>query len=367
MTATHPPNLNLVNRAWFSDAIPETDQMGGTQNAITLLALVACDPRFENIKPMEVPTMLRSALQEYGPAIREYVEMWKFDATSDTGIATAVEELSWVNTMIYGVGGHLPRSQKFRADFLLMHLLTSSLFLPSLLANISKFSSRRAFLLTYFTASLACYIGRGRPALDLRAFYNNTEHLLHQVPGLDSSPAPGTFPSPSSDSSQTSNVWLPLIQSALASPNTHLCKLHRALVHYSCLYGKHRKGWANAQSIGEGAEDKVGLGELDGTLFLRVAMLTQNRLGWKRGGDPEQHWDFHGFFEPDEVLQSDISAPHPVSSSLLSLVLSFHFFAPTYFYLAGPLLVFTFDLFYHTSRRLLLGYQTLQHFLTSRT
>ena len=366
MAATHPANLNLVNEVWFSEPIPETDQKEGTQNALSLLSFVACDPRFEDIKRMEVPTMLRSVLQAYGPVIREYVEMWKFDATSDAGIASAVEELSWVNTMIYGVGGHLS-SQKFRADLLLVHLLTSSFFLASLLANISKVSSRRAFLLTYFTASLAFYLGRGRPALDLRAFYNDTEHLLHQVPGLDSSLAPGTFPSPSSDSAQMSNAWLPLIQSGLVSPNTHLCKLHRALAHYSCLYGKHRKGWARL--IGEGAEDKVGLGELDGTLFLRVAMLTQNRLGWRRGGNPEQHWDLDGFFEQDELLKSDVSVARPVSSTLLSHALSFHFFASTYFYLISlaPLLASTFDLFYHTSRRLLLGYQTLQHFLTSRT
>jgi len=362
MAATHPANLKLMNRAWFSNTISETDQKGGTKSAITLLSLVACDARFENIKPIEVPTLLRSVLQEHGPAIREYVEMWKFDATSDAGIATAVEELSWVNTMIYGVGGHLPRSQKFRADFLLVHLLTSSLLLPSLLANISQVSSRRAFLLTYFTASLASYVGRGRPALDLRVFYNRTEHLLHQGPS--SSRAPGAFPIPSSDSTQTANAWLPLIQNALVSPNTHLCKLHRALAHYSCLYGKHRKGWAN----GEGAEDPVGLGELDGTLFLRVAMLTQNRLGWKRGGDPEQHWDFDGFFEPDEPVQNDVNVPRPASSTLLSLAQSFHLFAhtATYVYLISlaPLLVSTFDVFYHTSRWLLLGYQTL---LSSRT
>ncbi|KAL4080067.1 hypothetical protein V8B97DRAFT_1929857 [Scleroderma yunnanense] len=308
MAAVHPAVHDLVDRSWFPDIISEPDRKGCTRNALTILSLIACDPRFSKIKRIENGKILDQSLKQYGPTIREYVEMWKFDITSDVGISDAIEELSWVNTMIYGVSGHLS-SQEFRADFFLMHLLTSSLFLPSLLPNISKFSSRRLLLMTYFFTSLMYYVGRGRPKLDLRGFYRDTEHLLHRVPGTGTSPARGTLPDPSSDLAQTPNTWLPLIQSMVVHPNEHLCKAHRALAHYSSLYGVRRKGWAEGLSAPEGRRvspaqlvreeevtDKIALGELDGTLFLRVAMLTQNRLGWMREGEPQRGWDFDGFY-----------------------------------------------------------------------
>lgn len=305
MGAVHPSNLDLLHRAWFPDINSEPDQKRGTRNALTILSLVACDPRFSHIKYIENGKILAQGLKEYGVIIREYVEMWEFDTISDIGIADIVEELSWVNSIIFGVGGHLS-SQEFRADFLLMHLLTSSLFLPSVLANIPKSSSRRLLLLTYFTMSLTYYVSRGRPTLDLRGFYNATEHLLHKAPGQGILPAPGTLPNPSSDLAQTPNTWLRLIQSAVVHPNEHLCKAQRALAHYSSLYGKRRKGWTTSLSsthsvARDSAEDEVGLAELDGTLFLRVAMLTQNRLGWMREGEPEHNWDYEGFYAPDDA------------------------------------------------------------------
>lgn len=311
MAAVHPSSIGLLERSRFPDVISEPDQRGSTRSALTILALIACDPRFSHVKDIGTGSVLDQALERYGPFIREYVEMWKFDISSDTGIADAVEELSWVNSIIYGVGGHLS-SQEFKADFFLMHLLTSSLFLPSLIANMSKFSSRRLFLLTYFTTSLAYFIGRGRPKPNIRGFYNDTEHLLHKVPGPTSSPAPGTLPDPSSNLAQTPNTWLPLIENVVVHPNEHLCKAQRALAHYSALYGKRRKGWTKGLVQSEGrraspaqvareeeAENEVGLGELDGTLFLRVAMLTQNRLGWMHEGEAERGWDFDGFYASD--------------------------------------------------------------------
>ncbi|KAG6334572.1 hypothetical protein ID866_4509 [Astraeus odoratus] len=55
------------------------------------------------------------------------------------------------------------------------------------------------------------YVARGRPNLDVRAFYEGTEHLLHKVPGTSTSPAVGTLPEPSSGLAQMPNAWLPLI------------------------------------------------------------------------------------------------------------------------------------------------------------
>ncbi|KAG6334573.1 hypothetical protein ID866_4510 [Astraeus odoratus] len=313
MTAVHPPVPGLLDRLWFQDVMSKPDNESNSRSALTILSLVACDTRFSNVKEVESGALFSTAVKEYGSMIREYVETWKFDVTSNTGVADAVEELSWVTSVIYGVSGHIS-NQRFNADFFLMHLLTSSLFLPSLLSQTSKFSSRRALLLTYFTTSLVLYVARGRPKLDVRAFYQGTEHLLHNVPGASTSPAAGTLPEPSSGHAQTPNTWLPLIQSTLVHPNEHLCKAQRALAHYSSLYGTRRKGWTTGLSMPEGrttspaevameekVESKVGMKDLDGTLFLRIAMLTQNRAAWMREGEREGGWDFHGFYDPHDA------------------------------------------------------------------
>lgn len=288
--AVHPTSPGLVDKPWFSDYSSKLS--GGTRSALTILSLVAYDPRFANVRSAGGVGILAGGMGQYGHVLREYLQTWKLDVESDAGIASAIEELSWMNSLVYGVGGHLS-PETFKANFFLMHLLTSSLFLPSLLAILSK-TSRRMLLESYFTSSLIFYIDQHRPKLDVPAFYKATEHVLHKTPGPTTSPARGTLPDPSSDLAQTPNTWLPLLQSTLVHPVDHLSKVQRTLSHYSSVYGRRRKGWVRSSSAPEDkkAEDEIGLGELDGTLFLRIAILTQNRLGWMREGEPKGNWDF---------------------------------------------------------------------------
>ena len=90
-----------------------------------------------------------------------------------------------------------------------------------------------------------------------------------------------------------------------------LFRSQRALAHHSSLYGTRERGWCAAPEgrtvtaaqvvREEEAEDKVGLQELDGTVFARVAMLTLNKLGWIREGETASGWDFGGFYwKPEE-------------------------------------------------------------------
>ena len=58
---------------------------------------------------------------------------------------------------------------------------------------------------------------------------------------------------------------------------------------------------AGQEAREEEAEDKVGLQALDGTVFLRGAMLTQDKLGWMREGETAGSWDVIGFYwKPEE-------------------------------------------------------------------
>jgi len=42
-----------------------------------------------------------------------------------------------------------------------------------------------------------------------------------------------------------------------------------------------------------------GMEKLDGTLFVRAAVLSANRLGWMREGQPMRGFDFNGFFKEE--------------------------------------------------------------------
>ena len=83
-----------------------------------------------------------------------------------------------------------------------------------------------------------------------------------------------------------------LIGNSLVHPNEHHAKLQRALVHYGTAYGKRIAGSKAFKGTElEGAE------KLDGSLFVRVAGLSDVRLGKVREGEEEKVWDRTGFFQ----------------------------------------------------------------------
>jgi hypothetical protein len=135
-----------------------------------------------------------------------------------------------------------------------MHLVTSSLFLPSLLSYLSQ-DSQVMLLRAYLTTALAWWISRGGPRLDIHGFLK------------------ATSPPPSSEDEvpSTANSFLDIIQSGITHPNDHMLKIQRAFAHFSSLYGGRPKGYFNGTEL-EGAE------ALDGTLFLRAARLTDDYM-----------------------------------------------------------------------------------------
>ena len=155
-----------------------------------------------------------------------------------------------------------------------MHVVTSSLFLPSLVAYLSPASSV-LLLRKHFITSLAWWVARGRPAIDLHAFYAGTS---------PNAAAPPTLAGPSlAPEGTTPNPWLALVESALVHPDDHIAKVQRALLHYAQVYGERASG-----AFGGALE---GVEVLDGTLFARVAQLTEKRMAV-----PGTFWDLKGFF-----------------------------------------------------------------------
>ncbi|KAH7922437.1 hypothetical protein BV22DRAFT_1017307 [Leucogyrophana mollusca] len=256
----------------------------------SIMARILKDSRFDAPVERPPPALYTELLKDYGDVLREYAELWTVDTSDHKHLDEHIEQLIWVNTMIYGIGGW-KEGADFNADFFSMHLVTSVLFVPSVLAYLSH-KSQALLLRAYFVTSLAWWITRGRPSLHIAPFFSSTSSTMHTPPGPQPTPAKETLPSPTDAHALTPNAWLPIVQTTLVHPNEHLCKLQRALAHFAALYGSREEGhWAGTEL--EGAE------RLDGTLFVRVAALTADKLGWMREGEEKATWDFKGFYQAD--------------------------------------------------------------------
>ncbi|TFK37473.1 hypothetical protein BDQ12DRAFT_736307 [Crucibulum laeve] len=254
-------------------------------HALTVLARVFADDRLGKNLTEDIRKNFSDTVLNGGHIIKEYTDQWTFHGK----LEDLVEELVWANVVIYAIGGWEGAGKPLNADFFYMHLVTSSLFLSSLVHRISSTDAER-LLRGYFAISLAVYISQGKPTLDIAGFYEDT--TVHPTPpGPLPTPSEGTHPSPSSPIAVTPNPWFAILQTTIVHRDDHLPKLQRALSHYAELYGGRISGsFANTEL--KGAE------HLDGTLFVRAAILTTNRMGWVREGEPPLHfWDRRGFFK----------------------------------------------------------------------
>lgn len=175
-----------------------------------------------------------------------------------------------------------------------MHLVTSAIFLPSVLSFLSA-PSQDLCLRAYFAATIASFIIRGRPNLNIKPFYASQDSsVICPLPsGALPTPHEKALPLANADPNRikaiTPNPWLPIIEASITHPDDHLIKLQRALVHFSTLFGD------RAQGVGEGglkgaAQELEGAELLDGTLFIRVAGLTAKKMGRVREGGAVGRW-----------------------------------------------------------------------------
>ena len=191
-------------------------------------------------------------------------------------------------------------------------MVTSSIFIPSLIATLS-FPSQSALLRAQFSTMIGYWISRGRPALPIASYYKTTagvlagSHLPTRTHIAPSKEALGSKPldleglqklgssDDQADGTTPANPWLAIVQSALNHPDEHLIKAERSLSHFSRLYGTRPPGSFSDEDL-EGAEI------LDGTLFTRVAIKSLDAMGWVREGQAPGSWDRAGLGW-DEVWQ----------------------------------------------------------------
>ncbi|KAG5333941.1 hypothetical protein C0989_004595 [Termitomyces sp. Mn162] len=270
------------------DTKSASDHATGT-HVFTVVARILKDPELGKVQDTG-SGMFIFTMEHYASKVIEYMSDWRVDGTNPADIENKLQQLSWLNSVLYGIGGW-SKDKPFNADFFHMHLVTSSIFLPSYVAYLKPSSIEHLFR-GYLLISLGWWISRGRPVLNISEFYAST--TSHPLPS-------GAIPSPNKDTLRptnptkvvTPNAWLPIIETSVVHPDDHLPKLQRALAHYATLYGTRemgRKDFAGTEL--EGAE------KLDGTLFIRVAGLTAERLGRVREGQEAGKWDRKGFYQP---------------------------------------------------------------------
>ncbi|PBK89656.1 hypothetical protein ARMGADRAFT_1033184 [Armillaria gallica] len=252
-------------------------------HALDILARILKDDTIE--VPYNDDDAFTKTLEANGEALFRYAGQWTLDLSDPKEVNRKVEELQWMNTVIYAIGGSQP-GKKFNSDFFLMHLVTSSLFLPSFVAYLTP-PSQALLLRHYMAVSVAWWVSRGRPSFDIPKFF-----------GADTPLAPPTSPAtktPSWKLTSTHNPWFKIVQHAVVHPDDHLCKIQRAFVHYATLYGMRPSGEPEISRT-----ELPGAEKLDGTLFLRAAYLTakhfEPREGEKHGGENSFKWDGSGFY-----------------------------------------------------------------------
>lgn len=164
------------------------------------------------------------------------------------------------------------------------------MFLSSILIHL-KPRSQELLLRTYVSICLTWYIARGKPQLDIGAFFaSDSCKSLLDVPVTVRPCLPGIPVQPT----KPSNPWTSILEETIVHPDDHISKIQRTLLHFAQVYGGREAGYF------EGAELK-GAEKIDGTLFMRSANLTAMRLSNATGkerlpGDRVSWWDRRGFF-----------------------------------------------------------------------
>ncbi|KAL0069225.1 hypothetical protein AAF712_003588 [Marasmius tenuissimus] len=281
-------NEHIVPRAMFEY---HSDREG--VHVLNILARV-----YEDRSLSVNETLPTEVKDDMAASLLQYALDWLPDLRPSLELAQEkVKELEWACTIMYAIPG-FKAGKDFNADFIAMHLVTSSLFLSSLVASLSP-RSRALLLRTQLAQCLLVWTRLGKPRLDIAGFYAADTAHPNTLNQPLSPPAPSKFALPSSTSplAVNPNPWFFILRQALVHPDDHVSKTIRTLNHYASKYGSVPAGY-----FGERARELEDADKLDGTLFVRAAGLTMNRLAREVEELPPHYtfWDRKAFSEGEE-------------------------------------------------------------------
>jgi hypothetical protein len=87
-------------------------------HVFTIMARMLKDPSMKIKKPNPADNFMAEINKTHGDRILKYAEEWTLDTSDPKDVERKTEELIWMNTLIYGVGGW-HKANGFKADFFL--------------------------------------------------------------------------------------------------------------------------------------------------------------------------------------------------------------------------------------------------------
>ncbi|TDL15119.1 hypothetical protein BD410DRAFT_733140 [Rickenella mellea] len=212
--------------------------------------------------------------------------LWGVSASSltDKECDERAEEFIWLAVLL--LAGTGKEGRKPRLDFFLMHLVTSSIFVPSLLKALPSTDAKAQLLRILPALALYWLTIRGRPRINPRLLMSYSAYP-HPPSVLGDPREPG----------QT-NPWPAIVASVMHAPEAHVLKAVRTLYYAAGMYGETPAGGVvGAFALIDGKEGKevkethAGMAEVDGTIFVRAAGVVMDTLGWVTHGQKEGKWD----------------------------------------------------------------------------
>ncbi|KAF7311978.1 hypothetical protein MIND_00209600 [Mycena indigotica] len=244
---------------------------GGDTHAFTIVARILADDKFRSFSGN-----FNDVMTQLGTELQEYAAEWGVDGSDPKDVSAKVKELCFMNTMFYVVGGWRDGEGFHKADFTLLHLVTSAMTVCSYIAVIESPEHKSLFLRAYFIRSLAYFVAQGLPDLPLNSFFS--ADILTEFPDAEPDPSETAYPDAS-----IPNLWFKVIQSSLVHPDDHLSKTQRTLAHFGSLWSTVPAGEFEDTELDDSSM-------IDGTLFVRAAALTMEWMGRIREGEPARLW-----------------------------------------------------------------------------
>ncbi|KAJ7701170.1 hypothetical protein B0H17DRAFT_1245851 [Mycena rosella] len=195
-----------------------------------------------------------------------------------------VEECMWQATLLFGATGKSGR--KPRMDFFLLHLLTGGLSVRVVLDALKQPLHKAQLLQAYACSAAMVTLFRGRPRIDPAIAMS---HSALPQPSAALSNTKSTFGKAGGGS-----PWLAVLNNAAIHEEVHVIKAVRALLYYAQQYGPTPPGTVIGIVDGGGNETHNGGAKVDGTLFIRVAGVLTDALGWITHGDQRGAWEYGG-------------------------------------------------------------------------
>ncbi|KAH7923708.1 hypothetical protein BV22DRAFT_1014899 [Leucogyrophana mollusca] len=260
--------------------------------------------------PNALLTARRIALMKDGrpEEMRKLCASW-WPASPDeqrASLEKKVEELFWVSTLLLAGTGKPGR--KPRLDFFLMHVLNATLFLPSLLKLVPSDDSRVKLLRGFLPVALMYVLMRGRPRIDpdLIMSYTATPRPPNDEAADTSYPANYQGYGNPGDP-ELYNPWHDILASVLHAPDAHTLKAIRALYYAAQHYGHKSSDQVPGLFTDKDThkESLPGIGNIDGSIFVRAAGVVMSTLGWVSHGEPAGKWDTSGLGWDDAWKDSD--------------------------------------------------------------